>query len=369
MSDSSPSPNPYVFVVGCPRSGTTLLQRVLDAHPRLAIINETGFIPQFFEQRIGLTHDGLVTPELIPSLLQYRRFPKLKINREKLLAISDFGEPVSFASFMSSVYDLYGKRRGKRLVGDKTPGYVRSIPTLHALWPEAKFVHLIRDGRDVALSSLQWKKADGTTAAERGARRAGSGLRARLARLVRLCRDVTLSALPHKTDGLAKAVRLGNQLPTENADPLSRQALYWKRHVRLGREDGQALGPRRYYELRYELLVTQPAEQLAALFTFLELAYDDAVLSFADNRTKVEPGLDAKKAWLPITPGLRDWRSQMSCQDVERFEALSGDLIDELGYPRVVRHPSAESLRDAAKILALETETVRAQGNRLPTQW
>ena len=51
------------------------------------------------------------------------------------------------------------KAAGKRLVGDKTPAYVRSIPTLHDLWPEAKFVHIVRDGRDVALSAVNWDRA------------------------------------------------------------------------------------------------------------------------------------------------------------------------------------------------------------------
>jgi len=65
------------------------------------------------------------------------------------------------------------------------------------------------------------------------------------------------------------------------------------------------------------------------------------------------PGLDAKKAWLPITPRLRNWRSEMSPQEIERFEAAAGDFLDELGYPRAVPHPRPESLDYASKIRAL----------------
>ena len=75
---------------------------------------------------------------------------------EKLIATS---KQIPYAKFVSSIFDLYGQRQGKRLVGDKTPGYVRHIPLLHALWPKARFVHLIRDGRDVCLSMLNWKRA------------------------------------------------------------------------------------------------------------------------------------------------------------------------------------------------------------------
>ena len=49
--------------------------------------------------------------------------------------------------------------------------------------------------------------------------------------------------------------------------------------------------------------------------------------------------------WLIVTPALRDWRSEMSAKDVERFEAAAGDLIDELGYPRGAPHPNPEASR------------------------
>ena len=53
--------NPYVFVVGCPRSGTTLFRHILDARPQIAITPEAHWIPRFFEERRGLTAEGVVT--------------------------------------------------------------------------------------------------------------------------------------------------------------------------------------------------------------------------------------------------------------------------------------------------------------------
>ena len=150
--------DPYVFIVGFPRSGTTLLRRMVDAHPRIAITPETHWIPRYFKKRVGLTREGLVTPELIPKLLEYRKFHNLKIGRGDLEKLISSGEPVSYASFVSGIFNLYGKRKRKRLVGDKTTSYVRHIPILHTLWPMAKFVHLIRDGRDLCLSMLEWKR-------------------------------------------------------------------------------------------------------------------------------------------------------------------------------------------------------------------
>ena len=61
--------NPCVFIVGCPRSGTTLLRRMVSAHPQIVITPEAHWIPLWFEQRRGLTPDGFITPELISQSL------------------------------------------------------------------------------------------------------------------------------------------------------------------------------------------------------------------------------------------------------------------------------------------------------------
>src|SRR5919198_6361661 len=78
------SPNPYVFIVGCPRSGTTLFQRIVDAHPDLAVIHETHWIVEFFEKRVGVDDQGFVTPDLVPRIVQHRRFPRLEMSAEDL---------------------------------------------------------------------------------------------------------------------------------------------------------------------------------------------------------------------------------------------------------------------------------------------
>jgi hypothetical protein len=76
--------NPYVFIVGCSRSGTTLLQRLVDAHSLIAITSQTNWVTRYFEMRTGLTPEGLVAPEMVPRLIEYHRFPFLGIDREDL---------------------------------------------------------------------------------------------------------------------------------------------------------------------------------------------------------------------------------------------------------------------------------------------
>jgi len=298
--------NPYLFIVGCPRSGTTLLRRVVNAHPWIAIPNrETHWIPEFFEKRYGLTRDGMVTGELIPLLLDDPRFARLGFSQEQLRTLIE-GEPVSYSVFVTKLFDLYGQAAGKPLVGDKTPGYVRRINTLHVLWPAARFVHLIRDGRDVFLSLRDWSKVE----------------------------------------------KILGTLSTWRVDLVSTAALKWEFDVRVGQEAGGRLGPELYYEIRYEALVARPEEECKALCAFLGVPYDGGMLRFHEGRTRAAPGRDSKHAWLPITPGLRDWRIQMPAEDVERLESAAGQLLDELGYARAVPHPRPESLEHASKIRA-----------------
>ncbi len=316
--------NPFVFIVGCPRSGTTLLQRVVDAHPRLAIINQWQRLPVLRKKVNRWSPGGLVTPALIPRVLANTRVTqKLEITEQDLESLLA-GGALPFAQFVSGIFDLYGRNHGKEHVGDKTPIYVRCIRVLHELWPEARFVHLIRDGRDVCLSTINWKK---------------------------------------------KQAKLTDSFATWREDAISTSAMRWRWNVRLGREAGQPLGPERYYELRYEALVTRPAEECTRLCTFLGVPYDEAMLHFHEGRTQDDPSLDAKKAWRPITPGLRDWRTQMPAADQECFEAAAGDLLDELGYPRAVPRPGSETLRHALRIQESFIRDLRDRRKVVPERW
>ena len=315
--------NPYVFIVGCPRSGTTLLQRMVDAHPEVAITRQSRFIPNYYEKRKGLTPEGYVTPDLVDRLIAERRFKNLEIDREGLESLAGSDEQVPFESFVTGIFDHYGKVQGKRLIGDKTPRYVRSIPTLHELWPETRFVHIIRDGRDVCLSMMNWKMADSSA----------------------------------------------GQFSAWKEDRVSTGALWWELNVRLGRQDGGSLLPELYHEVHYEELISEPEETCANLCDFLGLPYDDAMLRFHEGREKADTDLDAKKGWRPLTPGLRKWSAQMSAEDLRRFEAAAGDLLDELGYPRAVPEPPQEALAWAARIRESFTWDIPSSGYRLPVGW
>jgi hypothetical protein len=315
--------NPYVFFVGCPRSGTTLLRRMGDAHPELAVIGELHWLPRWWERRVGMTPEGIVTTELLDMLLVEPRFHKLNLDAEAVANLVEDSEPKHYARFVTELFDLHGGVRGKRLVGEKTPGYVRFLPTLHSLWPHTRVVHLIRDGRDVALSLF-----DRTRTSRRAWR-----------------------------------------LPTWEEDPATTAALYWEWNVRLGREAGARMGPDRYYEVRYEALVADPELECRKLCDFLGLAFDPIMLRFHEGRRRAEPGLSAKKAWQPITPGLRMWGEQMTPRDLARFEAAAGDLLSELGYELGFRTASSAELATAARLRGAFVDGARARRRPIPAVW
>jgi hypothetical protein len=306
--------NPYLFLVGCPRSGTTLLKRVIEAHPQIAITDHGRRVIRWFESRVGLTPEGLITPALaeqgpIFGFMSAEEFAQ--VVRHLLAASGSSSGAVSYATLISYLLDQYVATLGKPLIGHpakdtghKSPDRVRQIPTLHCLWPQARFVHIIRDGRDVCLSVLNWRKVES----------------------------------------------LAEGFATWRDDPITTAALWWEWQVRQNREDGCALGTARYYEIRYEALVADPAAECAALCAFLAVPYSDAMLRFHEGHVKTAPDLDAKHAWLPLTPGLRNWRTQMAPADVARFEAAAGDLLTELGYPRGAALLPAELLEHATRL-------------------
>lgn len=299
------SGNPFVFVVGCPRSGTTLLRRILNAHSLIAIPKvETHWIPKFYKKGDGLTDDGMVTRAFIDILLAYHRFPRMGIGRRELEEMLGERSDLSFAEFVAQIFDFYGSTHGKALVGDKTPGYVRFIELLHSLFPAAKFIHLVRDGRDVGLSMLAWNRL-------------------------------------HKTAG---------RITSFDDDPVTTTALYWEWLVRLGLESGEALPDGYYHQVSYESLVNTTEQASREMCEFLKVPFDKAMLQYHAGRESRDVALSAKKAWLPPTTGLRDWRVQMSADEILRFEAASGDLLNMLGYERLVKDIPPEALEHAADL-------------------
>lgn len=280
----NPVTNPYVFVVGCPRSGTTLLQRMLDAHPDMAIANDTHFIPRAAKKALRHNSDPELSNELVKAVLAYRRFYRMGLDDDEVREVAS--QSHKYSEFVSRLYDLRAQKQGKTISGEKTPDYCRKIPQLSALFPQAKFIHIIRDGRDTALSTLDWA---------------------------------------NETKGPGK-------WGLWQSDPVGTCALWWRWQVSTGSTEGAKLPADRYREIRYEDLVSQPERRLEELAEFLEIEYSEDMSRFFVGKTRQKPGLSAKSAWIPPTKGLRDWRQQMSDEDALLFQELAGDWLERFAY-------------------------------------
>ncbi len=248
----SATPPPFAFVVGCGRSGTTVLRTVLDAHPDLAVAHEGRFVAALGMRRARYERpEGFALDRLVADLLADRAVrTNLELDEDDLRAA--LAPPVpDFATATRRVFARYAARRGKARYGDKFPGYVLRMDLLAGLFPEARFVHIVRDGRDVALSSAA--------------------------------------------------------IEGQESDPVA-LACNWVSRVRAGREAGARLGPARYHEVRYEALVTAPEATVAPLCTFLDLTYEPAMLAFADRPgavpAKVETNPRHARLAEPLSPGL-----------------------------------------------------------------
>lgn len=148
-------PKPPVFIVGAPRSGTTLLGRILDRHPALAICNETRFFEEVYPQRAAF--GALERPEnrerFIHELLLTARVRLLGNDLEKLRR-QLMEQGVTYRDVYRCLMQFYADSQGKPRCGDKTPVHSFFTETLSEWYPGAPIIHLVRDPRDV-VASLQ----------------------------------------------------------------------------------------------------------------------------------------------------------------------------------------------------------------------
>jgi hypothetical protein len=259
------------FVVGCPRSGTTLVRTMLDGHSRLCIPPESHFV-------VALARRGRRGAARLDDILGHPEFRAWNVDAEALRDWVDRTSPASYPELVSAVFDWYAARHGKHRWGDKTPGYVSHLPLLLSVFPDAQFVHVLRDGRDVvaSLSEQVW-----------GPRRPVIG------------------------------------------------AFRWRRKVSAGRRAGARMGTDRYFELKLEDLILDPETKVRELCDFLGEQFEPNMLEYPARAATLFAEDDKVAAHVrePLTTGLRDWRSGMSAREQRAVEALCHRQLVRLGYP------------------------------------
>lgn len=280
-----PAAPPMPFIVGCARSGTTLLRSMLDSHPDLAIPGENHFLRQQFRRRTPFAAGHAVPHnEIVAALAEAPRGASFLGDLPSIGDGTDAGhsDALTMAEWIRETYGTYAAARGKTRFGDKSP-LIDDMAALADLVPEAVFIHLIRDGRDVALALLdqQW----GPTSVR--------------------------AAATMWRDEVTRCRALGLQLPR-----------------------------RRYLELRYEDLVADPEARLVEVCELIDLPYDPAMCDYQRSAREAQAMTPFPESHArldgTVRRGLRDWTTQMSTIDQARFDVLAGPLLESCGYRRTV---------------------------------
>jgi hypothetical protein len=276
-----------VFIVGWDRSGTTLLRLMLNQSSTLYITSETEFL-------IPLQQNQVIYGDFAQPYQRYFFIRDLQTNpaTSKTFTFSVLGltiaeaetalaqaAPTDFAGAAEAIFTAVAHKKHKQRWGDKTPHQVQNISSLAEAFPDAQFVHIIRDGRGVAVS-------------------------------------------------IRKAGWLnGNILKI---------AQYWQKQVKAGISAGKALAENRYYEVFYEQLIQQPEATLRDLCDWLHLEYTPQMLNYYhDASSDLQPEhsnlfqlnqkpVDVSRAYA--------CKSQLSKQDIADFESIAGNLLQTLGY-------------------------------------
>ena len=249
---------------------------MLDRNSQLAVPDESYFIPQLADRHRGRVDVDAFVDDLrrVGTLREWEVDPGDV--RARLRPGMSVGEAIG------AVYETYAAARGKPRWGDKTPMYMQHLGLLERLFPQALYVHLVRDGRDAAVSFLQMPAG------------------------------IVTESWGHPT----------------SAAGFARQ---WGTEVRAARALGARVGPGRYLELRYERLVESPEDVLREICEFGDLPWEPAMLEYA-GKVDVSARPHQQNLKRPPTTGLRNWRTDLERSEVAEFEAVSGDVLADLGY-------------------------------------
>ncbi len=280
---------PPVFIVGVPRSGTTLLAAMLSAHSHLSCGPETGFFRRLAAVNPDALCDAASWPRAAVNFIAGIKHTGYGQYAEKRLLEKYRLEPARIESFLAekspavphilaAVTEQYMHAAGKIRWIEKTPDHIQYLPILRRYFPESPVIHIVRDPRDVALS---------------------------------------LTKVPWGAQSFFEAL------------------FFWRRFEGAGSEFLAA--DERSYVLRYEDLLTTPRETLTDLCRFIDEEFEPQMLdTSATGKSVNSRGVPWKaKASQPLDKSrIAAWRKSISAAENIVAEAIVGDRMDFYGYPR-----------------------------------
>ncbi len=284
---------PPIFVVGVRRSGTTLLCLMLNSNSRLHITYESGFLPSFHRDldSLGDLEDPVNIRKLLEQFCAQPRnwgpddYPNLETVIENI-------REYTLNGIFDAFYQEIANKKGKARWGDKTPDFALKVDVLSDMFPTAKFIHIVRDCRDVILSrqKISWYKHDIRTIANE-----------------------------------------------------------WLESVEHAETIGKSLGENRYKMVRYEDLIEDPIKQLKSICLFLEENFEEDMLKFYQEKNNVVPKAEEDRhgntSKSVMTNHVQLWKKQMPSSDIAIIQSIIEEQLIKTGYDVSTQIPTSTALR------------------------
>ncbi|HEV3304899.1 MAG TPA: sulfotransferase [Candidatus Sulfotelmatobacter sp.] len=269
-----------VFVLGCGRSGTTLLYHMLLSAGGFAVYRAESNAINLLEPRFGDLSKPGNKKRLMEAWLASKLFDRSGLDAQAITA-KVIAECRNGGDFLRIIMGEMARMQNVERWADCTPEHLLHLERIKGTIPEALIIHIIRDGRDVALST------------------------AKLGYVRRVWWDRTPNVMV--------------------------SGLYWEWMVRKGRQDGHKLGPD-YTEVRFEELISDPRATLTKLSRFIDQELDyDHILKVGIGSVS-EPNTSFKDSGNGEFNPLQRWRKGFTPENLAMFEALVGNSLEELGY-------------------------------------
>lgn len=290
-TDKQPTtPVPLFFIIGRPRSGTTMLRLLFDAHPNVLIPPECPFIISLYKKYGKVTFwDEPMINNFCDDLYQQRYFDKWLVEKNHLLnCLMEAKGESTFQTMVMRVnlaYTSVYEKKELLLIGDKNPAYSLYINRIHKLFPDSKIIHITRDYRDNYLS------------------------------LIKVNFEVPMVPLV-----------------------IYRWKFALKRMWKLKKKY-----PDLIYSIRYEDLATNPEQEFQKLCRFLNIHYDPSVMNFYEKKTEIQKAYSGeaeinivhKSLFNPIsTQRMNVWKTQMSEHNIRVADLVIGKTAGKAGYIR-----------------------------------
>jgi len=275
------NPASPVFVVGVGRSGTSLVQSMLAAHPAFGFPPETGFFRRYVARGVlrRLARQG-GTMAVAERLASDERLRRLRVPARELVARAERPGSLSDASIYRELLMAYAPAGSGVRAGDKDPRTVEHLGLLHRVYPEGYVVHVIRDPRDVLASK---KAADWS-----------------------------------------------------RGRPVLRHVLAGRAQLRLGRRDGRRHFVDRYVEVFYEDLLRAPEVTLRRLCAGVSVRYDPAMLEYRDAAAELvardEMQWKAETLGPLLTGNVDKWRGVLTAREAHLTEKACVEAMRAGGY-------------------------------------